>query len=173
MADVLRVGEQILGGGRIFDDSTGQQQPASYGFGVLPETTFSLETGTGSGQANKWYLARRTLAATTYDLLDLAGGLSDYKGNAITLTTLKRALVKVVSADGSKRLRVGPQNQANAAQLGWGGTGATVYADVYDVLDLRHPWAGWAVTAGTGDVFPVYNPTAGSIDYAVWLLGVG
>lgn len=173
MADVLRFSERVIGGGIIRDTVTLQQQPASFGLGVLPSLNFELQNGTGSGQANKWFLERRTVNATTYDLLDLAGGVDDYKGDPITFTAIKRCLLKIVDPNGTKKLYLGPQNQTNAAQLWAGGTGATAYDEVFWGIDHKHPYAGWTVTAGTGDILPVYNPTGSAITYAIFLLGVG
>lgn len=173
MALTLSVGERPAGGGILSDSTLLVQQAASYGAGVLPELSLALENGTGANQANIWYLAKRTLAATTYDLLDLAGGLTAFNGSTITFTKIKRVLVAIDSPDGTKRVRVGPQDQSNPWPGPWGGTGPTVYADVLWKFDVVNPFAaGWAVTAGTGDVFPVYNPGGSSVDYIIWLLGV-
>jgi hypothetical protein len=173
VADVLYLRERIIGGGRIADATTGQQQNAIYGRTILPARSRSFTHGTGSGQANKWHLSQRTLATTTFDLLDLAGGLTDYKGAAITFTKIKRVYVAIVDPSSSKSLRVGPQNQSNAGQFGWGGTGATVYQTVYTDWDDYEPYAGWTVTAGTGDIYPIYNPSAGSVTYVLFVLGLG
>jgi hypothetical protein len=173
MADVLYLRERTIGGGRVGDDATGQYQAAVFGKANLPARVRSLTHGTGSGQANKWHLSQRTLATTTFDLLDLAGGLTDYKGAAITFTKIKRVYVAIVDPSSSKSLRVGPQNQSNAGQFGWGGTGATVYQTVYTDWDDYEPYAGWTVTAGTGDIYPIYNPSAGSVTYVLFVLGLG
>jgi hypothetical protein len=172
VADVLYLRERIIGGGRIADATTGQQQNAIYGRTILPARSRSFTHGTGSGQANKWHLSTRTVGATSFDLIDLAGGLTDHKGAAVTLTKLKRFYLAVVDPSSAKSLRVGPQNQANAGQFGWGGTGATVYQTVYTDWDDYEPYAGWTVTAGSGDVYPVYNPGASPVSYVLFVLGV-
>lgn len=172
MATVLRLSERTIGGGRVTDPATLQAQPASYGQGILPSSVFTLASGTGTGQASKWYLARRALAGTTFDLLDLAGGLTDYAGASLTFSAVKRCLVAVVSPDGTKKLRVGPQDQSNAWQGWFGGTGATVYEEVFHTTDRKHPYAGWTVTGGSADVLAVYNPGATSVTYAIWIIGV-
>lgn len=172
MASALRVNEKVLGGGVIQDTTSLQSQAAAYGRGVLPARGVTFTHGTGNSQANLWYLAQRTLAATTFDLIDLAGSLTGYNGATLTFTKLKRAYISIVSPDGTKSLRVGPQNQSNAAALGWGGTGATVYHTTLTDFELIHPYGGWTITAGTGDIFPVYNPGAGDVTYAIWFLGL-
>lgn len=172
MADTIRVNERIIGGGIIRDTTTGKSQTANYGQGALPSRTLAFTNGTADQQVNLWYLAQRTLAATTTDSLDLAGGLTGYGGATLTFTKIKRVYVSIVSPDGTKSLRVGPQGVANAAQLGWGGTGATVYNTVITDLDLVHSYAGWSVTAGTGDILPIYNPGASAVTYAIFILGL-
>lgn len=171
MSLALYVSETVGGGGRLYDTTTLSQIVATFGSGVLPSIDLSFQNGTGSGYANQWYLARRTLAATTYDLLDLAGGLTQYDGSTITFTKIKRVLIALVSPDGTAKLRIGPQGQSNPFTGPWGGTGATVYREVIHKDDMTHPYAGWTVTAGTGDILPIYNPTGSSIVYAIWIIG--
>lgn len=174
MAWNVAVSERIQGGGRVTDSVTGIAQVAAYGGLVLPDLTLTLENGTGTGKANLYYLAKRTLAATTYDLLDLAGGLTAFNGATLTFTKIKRILVAPYTPDGTVKVRVGPQGQANPWVGPWtGGVGATVYKDVFFREEFQHPYLGWDVTAGTGDIFPVYNPGASSIDYAIWIIGEG
>lgn len=173
MADSLYASYRSLGGGIIRDTVTAQQMPGVFGRGVLPRRVRSFTHGTGANQANKWHLSRRTLATVTFDLLDLAGGLTDYKGAAITFTAIKLVYIAIVDADGTKSLRIGPQNQTGAGQFGWGGTGATVYQTIYTDWEDYRPITGHTVTAGTGDIYPIYNPGAGSVEYAIWVLGLG
>ena len=155
------------------DGTTGAVLRKKFGALSVPELSISLTYGTGSGQANWAYYASRPLAGTTYDLLDLSGSLTDGLGNTISATKLKLAVIAVASPDGTKKLRVGPQNQSNAAQLHWGGTGATVYKEVayWDVIAYEKV-AGYTVTAATADIFPIYNPTGSSITYSILMAGV-
>lgn len=172
MADVITLNERTLGGGRIIDSVSGQVLPAIWGKGNLPARTRTFTSGTGNNQVDKFHLSQRTLTATTFDLLDLSGVLTDYKGVAITFSKIKRVYIAIVSPDGTKSLRIGPQNQANAGQFGWGGTGATVYQTIYTDWDDYFPYAGHTVTAGTGDIYPVYNPGASSVTYALLIAGL-
>lgn len=158
----------------IRDTTAGTSQRINFGSGVVPTLNISLTYGTGTNQANKLYCAKRTLAATTYDLLDLAGGLTDGLGNVLTFTKIKLALVAIVTpVVATKSLRVGPQNQSNPFLGGWGGTAATDYKTVtnWDIVNYE-PTTGYTVTAGTGDIFPIYNPSAISVDYWLLLAGV-
>jgi hypothetical protein len=156
----------------IRDTDTGASQRRSFGAQSVPSLALGLTYGTGNNKANKLYCAKRTLAATTFDLIDLAGGLSDGIGNTLTFTKIKLCLVAIVSPASTKSLRVGPQNQSNPYLGAWGGTGATVYQTInqWGIVDYE-PLTGHTVTAGTGDILPIYNPGAGSLDY--WLLIAG
>ncbi len=158
---------------RLADSSIGASARRQFGTGTLAELGVTLAYGTGSGQASKWHIGVRALAATTYDLLDLAGGsLADPVGNALTFSTVKLIVVAISSPDGTKTLRVGPQNQSNAPALNWGGTGATVYHTLtHWAMPLYQPVTGATITAGTGDILPVYNPGGSSVTYAILIAG--
>lgn len=158
--------------GAIRDTSRGTALRREFGGGGVPELSVALTYGTTADKGDWLYYAERTLAATTFDLLDLSGSLTDGLGNTITATKLKFALVAIESPDGTKAVRVGPQNQTNAAQLHWGGTGATVYKTVthWDLV-VWEPVAGYTVTAATADIFPVYNPGGSAVTYHILLAG--
>lgn len=172
MAYTLSIGERTTGGGRMIDEASNTQQTISPGVTPAPSGTFNLNYGTSSGQANQWYAGQRTVTATTADNLDLSGVLTNPVSGTVTLTAVKRVLIQIVSPDGTKSLRVGPQNVSNAWQGPWGGTGATVYETVYEEMDKKNQYSGWAVTAGTGDILGIYNPGATSVTYFIWIIGV-
>jgi len=154
-------------------DAAGGSLRRQFGSVSVPSLGISLTYGTGSGQANTLYCNSRSVNPTSYDLVDLAGSLTDGVGNTITFTKIKLALLAIVSPDGTKLLRVGPQAQSNPFLGGWGGTGSTVYKAVYD-WDLTNyePVSGLTVTASTGDIFPVYNPGGSAVSYFLLLAGV-
>lgn len=125
--------------------------------------------GNGSGQAETWYSGERIVAATTADNLDLSGVLSNVFGVSIAAVKVKWIILAIVTPDGTKTIRIGPRNQANAWQGPWGGTGATVYQDVTHWQPFFEPVNGWSVTAGTGDILGIYNPSAVSVTYRIWI----
>ena len=157
----------------IQDSASAAALLRTFGDDSWPALSLGLEFGSATGLANKAVITRRTVAATTYDNLDLSGSLVDGLGNTTSFTFLKLAIVALVSPDGTKKVRVGPQNQSNAWQGPWGGVGATVYREVpyWDVV-VWEPVAGYAVTNASTDIFPVYNPTGSSLDYVVLLAGI-
>ena len=172
MGYTVRINERILGGGIIQDPTTGRQQVMRQGYGILPDLSYAVNTGTGAGNANVWYAGIRTLAATTYDLLDLYGGLTDPFGATINFTAIRRVLIALSAPDGTASLRVGPQNQTHAFPGPFlGGVGATVYETILDELDWKNPFAGWAVANGSTDILAIYNPGATSVQYGIWIVG--
>lgn len=134
--------------------------------------SIALSSGTGSGAANQMFHDERTLATTATDSLDLAGGLTNPLGATITFSKIKLMIVAIVSPDGTKALRIGPNNTANAWQGWFGGTGANVYETVYDMVARWDFYGSWtSVTAGTGDLLIINNPSAGSVTYNILLVG--
>lgn len=172
MALDINSDDRITGGGTISNSDTGSSQTATFGFGVLPVVRYRYSFGTGSGQVNKWYLAQRTLAGTTYDDLNLTSGLSTL-GVTQAFTALKRVHVSIVAPDGTKRLRIGPQGRSNANTLWFQAATTNFWEETYTYILKDRPVTGWAVTAASTDVLSVYNPTGSSITYAIWLLGTG
>lgn len=137
----------------------------------FPEGSFSLADGNGDGQAQAHFSDLRTVAAGATDSLDLHGSLTGPLGDAFSLVTLRLALIVIKDPLSTKYLRVGPQGVTNAAQLGFGGIGSTVYIEFDRFQMLERINTGWAITAGTADLLPVKNPSAVSIDYGVLLIG--
>lgn len=168
--DTLDATGRLTGGGTLADSATGEQQSASFGGTLLPGVAAEYTYGTGDAQARRWYLARRTLAAGAYDDLNLTSGLAAL-GATQVFAALKRVFVGVASPDGTRRLRVGPQGRTGAAQLWFQAATANFWVETYTHLWMERPYTGWAVTASTADVFCVHNPTAGPVDYVIWLLG--
>lgn len=145
--------------------------PGGVGSNNFDEIAFALTDGTGSEQANNWWMDERTVNATTADNIDLAGSLTNQLGTVV-FTAVKAVIIAIDAPDGIKTLRVGPQGVANAFQ-GWeGGVAAGNYETVNEAFLKLNRYSGWAVTAGTGDVLGIYNPGAGAVTYRIWILGV-
>lgn len=131
-----------------------------------------LQNGTGANQANRFYAATRTLAASASEELDLAGVLEDIFGEVLTLTKVKGIAVQ---ADGGNTNLV---LVGGAASNAW----AAMFGDATDVLKvapggffmLTAPDAnGLAVTANTGDKLKIANSAGGSsITYTIAIAGV-
>lgn len=140
------------------------------GDGILPELDFS-------GIANpQWVLQKRTLAATTYDLLNLDHatlGLKNPLGIPVQFQIINLFMLVILNHDGIKKLQIGPQGQSNA----WPAWFQAVTANFYDTEfwslckfnDLVNG-IGPQVT-GTTNILPVYNPTASPITYGLFIVG--
>ena len=172
MAFDINTDDRLTGGGTIADSTLGVQQFAGFGSGILPTIRQRYSYGTGSGQVNKWYLARRTLTATTYDDLNLTSGLTTL-GTTMAFTAVKRVLVAIIDPDGTKKLRVGPQGRTNAAALWFQAATTNFWEETYGYVLKDRPVTGWAISAGSADVLSIYNPGGSSLDYAVWIMGTG
>lgn len=144
----------------------------SIGSNDWPEVTHEFEDGTADGKANEIYLAQLTIAAGATTSIDLSGTTYDNPfGEDLALTAVRAIVVTVEEPSSSKVVRVGPQNVANAAQLWFGGTGATCYEEVYNSVFRFRSTGGWTVTAGTGDLLPINNPGASSVVVNVLVIG--
>lgn len=105
------------------------------------------------------------------DLANASNSVKDRAGRPLNLAKLYAVVLAVDAPDGAKALRLGPQNVSNGCQLWFGGTGASNY-ELVDRTVVRASYAGWTVTAGTGDVLRVNNPTAGTVAAALYLVGL-
>lgn len=170
MAISIVTSDRISFGGAYENSTTLVKQVL--GEALLPAVTLGLTYGTGADQVNAWYVALRTLGATTTESLDLRGGLTDPEGATVSFEYVKRVVISISSPDGTKSLIVGPQGVANAAQLWHGGTGASNHETTYSFLWKERPITGWATTAGTADLLPIQNPGGASVTYGIWILGV-
>jgi hypothetical protein len=131
-----------------------------------------LSTGTAAGQADKLYYAKRTIAPSANDDLDLAGVLLDAFGTAITFVRVKGLVVSAVAAN-TNNVIVGAAASAQWVTL-LNATGTitlrpgSTFAAFAGVADAT----GWAVTATTGDLLRVTNGAAGtSVDYEIVIVG--
>lgn len=167
----LQYTESLTGSGSISDQDTGVRQIGAWGTSVLPSQELSFTNGTGNFQANNWYMANRTLAATTFDNLNLTSGLTNF-GGTLAFTKIKYVRLAILSPDGTKLLRVGPQGQTNAWQGPFGGVGATDYVEFGQRWDTVNSYAGWSVTSGSADVLSIYNPGADPVTYSILLIGI-
>ena len=143
---------------------------------VSPKATFDINTllqlvsGTGSGQADLMFSDTRTIAASSSENLDLAGGLTDPNGNTLTFVKVKAIYIKAASAN------------TNDVQVGGAASNAFTgpFADATDKISLKAGQAmlitnvatGWTVTASTGDILKVANSSSGSgVDYDIIIFG--
>lgn len=130
-----------------------------------------LENGTSANQANNCFSDERTLAASSSESLDLAGGLTNGLGQTLTFTATKAILV-IASA-------------ANTNDVIIGGAGSNTFTGPFEhssdklglkpggmVMLVNPSAAGWAVPAGTGDILQMANSGSGSsVTYRIVIIG--
>ena len=139
----------------------------------LPTLSTTLTNGTGNQQGNQAYAQLYTIAAGANADIDLNSGSILGLVNAVaSFTKIKKIVVAIKDHDGTKKVRVGPQGVTNGAQLWFGGTGATCYEEVVEWTVKVNSYGGWTVTAGTGDILRINNPTAGSVDVYIAIVGL-
>lgn len=130
---------------------------------------FAFANGVGANQADKrWSSAGRSLATTASENLDLAGTLTDYRGNVLTFARIKAI---AIFNNGPNTIAVG--GAASNAFVNWVGTAAhTLNVRSGGLLLLLAPDAtAYAVTASTGDILKIANLAAGAITYDIALVG--
>ena len=128
-----------------------------------------LVTGTTAGKADLVFADTRTLTASSSENLDLAGGLTDAFGAAITFAEIVAILVKPAAASANNVLVGG------AASNGF----ATPFGDATDVVKVTPGGlfmlvsdTGYAVTASTADILKVANGGSGtSVTYDIVIVG--
>lgn len=130
----------------------------------------SLTNGTGTDQINEMWHAKRVLAASASENLDLAGGLTDAYGNILTFTKIK-LIVIIADAGNTNDVVIG--NHATAAFVGpFGAATHTIKVSPGQLMVISNFGAGWTVTPTTADMIKVLNSAGGSsVTYDVVIFG--
>lgn len=132
----------------------------------------ALKLGDGilAGQADRVWSDQRSLAASTAENLDLSGVLSDVFGAVVSFAKVK-ALLVVADAANPGNIVIG--GAASNGFLGpFGDATDTLAVKPGGVALLVDAGAGWAVTAGTGDILKVANASgAGAGSYKILVIG--
>lgn len=147
---------------------TGANDLGTPDISVNVEEVLRLSEGTGTtSQANKLFSDTRAIAISSSEDLDLAGGLTDAFGAAITLGEVVAIYIKAAAANVTNIL-VG--NAASNAFVGpLGATGVQTVKPGESMLWTSK--TGWAVTAGTGDLLKVANSGATLANYDIIVIG--
>jgi hypothetical protein len=129
-------------------------------------------TGAGASQMDRLFAAQRTITASGTDDLDLSGtALQDILGQNLALVRVK--LIAVYAATGNTNNVVVGAAASNQFIGPFGAATHTLALPPGGSLLVVSPTAaGWAVTAGTGDLFRVANGGAStSVTYDVIIGG--
>jgi hypothetical protein len=132
----------------------------------------TLGSGTGAGKADRVYQARRTIAASGTDDLDLAGVLTDAFGASITFARIKGLFIAAAATNNNNVIIGNAASNAWATLLNATGTltlrPGAVLATVAGAADPTT----YGVTASTGDVLRLANSGGGStVSYDICIVG--
>lgn len=178
MATTLTINKcKVDFGGTLVTDTT--LAPANISLALSLALTFAQ--GTGAGNANKIYIARRTLAALTSENLDLAAVLTDPLTAVLTFAKIRAMIFALAASPAAGPLLIG--GHATASFRNWI-TGAPDMDTAQPAVRVRNGPAGgvfmltgadatgFAVTATTQDMLKVTNEHATlAATYDVALIG--
>jgi hypothetical protein len=130
-----------------------------------------LRHGSGTGQANKaWRDGDRSILASASENLDLSGTLTDRLGQPVVFTAIKALVVRPKSTNVTNLVLGAAAANPWAPLLGATGTLTCLPGFVY--LIAGDVGAGYAVTAGTGDILKIANGGATDLLYDIAIVGV-
>ncbi len=132
--------------------------------------TYSFTNGTGADMANQVFTDTRTIAASTTEDLDLAGGLTNAMGTTLTFTKIKAIIISAAAANTNNVLVGGDAN----AMINFVGNSS-------DIIVVRpggtfcviaNDSTAYAVTGATGDILQIANSSSGSgVTYDIVIIG--
>lgn len=132
----------------------------------------TLADGNLIDQANKiWLPAPRTLASGASEEIDLAGALTDPRGDAVVFSKVKVIGIHNLSTTPGAILEIGGA-AANAFLLFKAANDISLLGPNGLFFRYEPSLAGIAVTTGTGDLLKIANVGATSIDYEILINGV-
>jgi hypothetical protein len=141
-------------------------------FGTLSpiiNPNLSLTNGVAIDQADIAYVAERSVVSGTPDVLDLiGGGLIGIDGAAFAPVKIVTAVIYNTSAVAAEILTA--FGGANGFNTLLGGTTGMKVGPGGFIVNHNQSLAGWAVTAGTGDLLPI-SAASGTITYRIGLIG--
>lgn len=138
-------------------------------------TLADLTSGTGAGKANQVYYARRTLAGTSNEDIDMVafGGALDSLGNALAMAKIKLVLIVNKNALETDILTVGNKNTADAWQAPFNAsdTGAVTVRGAGGFFLIGTAGDGYAAANPGNYLLHIDNPGANSISYDIFVIG--
>lgn len=152
--------------------TTGVTGTSAADLSYAPTLRYSLTMATGiaTGLADLLYAGTRTLALSTSEDLDLAGGLTDVFGATLTFVKIKMIYISAAAANTNTVVVGGAASNQFVGPFG--ASTHTIAIQPGATMKFIHPLTGWAVTAGTGDLLKVLNGGAGtSVTYDLVICG--
>lgn len=126
--------------------------------------------GVGANQANVLWVDTRTLAASATEDLDLTGTLSDVFGASLVNARIKAIRISA-AAGNTNSVIVGAASATQWVTLL--NAAGTITLPPGGYFEAAVPTAaGWAVTAGTGDLLKIANSAGStSVTYTIEIIG--
>ncbi|HUV64847.1 MAG TPA: hypothetical protein VMW24_13190 [Sedimentisphaerales bacterium] len=146
------------------DDSDLNEQRGVLGLDIVD----SLATGTAADQASQVWYDTRSLAATAEEL-DLAGGVTDAFGAALTFAKVKQLLIRNNNTTSGHTLVIGP-GTTNGVTTIWAGTSPTEVIGPNGVMVKANPGDGYAITGGSADTIKI-NAGTNTVSYDIIVVG--
>lgn len=135
------------------------------------QSLFNTTTPT-TALPTKVYCSQQTIAASGNFDLDLNGAtMYDTLNIAMAWTKLHFLLVSIVAPNGTKVVRVGPQNLSNANALGFGAVGSTSYLEVRNFLVIENPSLAGFTVDSTHKLVRINNPGADAVVVNIIAIG--
>jgi hypothetical protein len=162
----------------LLNDIT-QGQSALTQSGQFNLANYGLTYGTGAVLSNglvpvnDWYLNSFSLATATAKNVVLNGGAdANPFGVALAFTKVKLIIVSISVVDLLNNFgTIGPQGVTSAAQLCFGGTGATAYATFFGPTIFCGGAAGWTTNSTSASILPVNNTSSGTLVFQLFIAG--
>jgi hypothetical protein len=138
------------------------------------EFTQEMADGTGNDQADLIWHDTRTVASAANDDLDLTALTQTIFGSTVTINFAKVKAILIVNTNTVAGDELVVDTSVANAFKGWANGSATSKAEIGpdSAWLVSATLAGWAVTAGTGDIVRISNPGGGtSIIYKIVIIG--
>lgn len=137
------------------------------------ELNEELADGTAADQADILWHDQRTLGTGANDDLDLTALTQTVFGSTVTINFAKVSAILIVNTDTIAGRKLQIDSSVANAFTGWCNASITSKAEIGpdSALFLSSKKDAWAVTAGTGDILRINNPSAGSIVYNIAIVG--
>jgi hypothetical protein len=151
-------------------DQTGSGDLGTPSFSAAARKTLRFVEGTAAtNETDVLFSDGRTLAASASEDLDLRGTLTDAFGAVVNFAEIVMIYVEALDTNTNNVVIGGAASNQFIGPFGAGThTIALAPGDVFCITNK----AGWAVTAGTGDLLKIANSGAGtSVKYNIVLVG--
>jgi len=130
---------------------------------------WDVANGTTAGRADKVWADTRTVTTGATDSLYLAGTLTNAFGEVVTFVKLRAIAIKAAAAN-TTTLQVA-RPASNGVLLFAAASDALFALSAGGFFCWADPAAGFAVTAGTGDLLSIINSAGATASYDIVLVG--